>query len=156
MGEAIEPQDLALEEIFAQAKQNGQDSQDGHKSESKTYNIACIDDSPAILNTIRNYLEDDQLQLHMITDSVKALVQLMRIKPDLILMDVGMPQVDGYEICRLLRRHPAFKQTPVVMVTGNTGLIDRAKAKVAGATDYMTKPFTQAQIQQMVFRYLCD
>ena len=78
----------------------------------------------------------------------------MRVKPDLILLDVGMPKVDGYELCRLLRKHPMFKKTPIIMVTANTGLIDRARAKIAGTTDYMTKPFTQDQLLKMVFRYL--
>jgi twitching motility two-component system response regulator PilG len=79
---------------------------------------------------------------------------IVRINPDLILLDVGMPAIDGYQLCSMLRRHNLFKTTPIVMVTGNTGLIDRAKAKVAGATDYMTKPFTQEQLIKMVFRYL--
>lgn len=120
----------------------------------KQYTIACVDDSPAILNTINRYLQDQNVSVVMINDPVKALIQIMRAKPDLILLDVGMPWVDGYELCRLIRKNSQFKQIPVVMVTGNTGLIDRAKAKVAGATDYLTKPFTQADLQKMVFRHL--
>lgn len=120
----------------------------------KQYTIACVDDSPAILNTINRYLHDQNVTVVMISDPVKALIQIMRAKPDLILLDVGMPWVDGYELCRLIRKNSQFKNTPVVMVTGNTGLIDRAKAKVAGATDYLTKPFTQADLQKMVFRHL--
>jgi two-component system, chemotaxis family, response regulator PixG len=65
-----------------------------------------------------------------------------------------MPKVDGYELCRLLRKHPTFKTTPIIMVTGNTGLIDRAKARLAWTTDYMTKPFTQSELSKMVFRHL--
>lgn len=120
----------------------------------KHYTIACVDDSPAILNTINRYLQDQNVSVVMINDPVKALIQIMRAKPDLILLDVGMPWVDGYELCRLIRKNSQFKKIPVVMVTGNTGLIDRAKAKVAGATDYLTKPFTQADLQKMVFRHL--
>ncbi|NJN37572.1 MAG: response regulator [Acaryochloridaceae cyanobacterium CSU_3_4] len=120
----------------------------------KHYTIACVDDSPAILNTINRYLQDQNVSVVMISDPVKALIQIMRAKPDLILLDVGMPWVDGYELCRLIRKNSQFKKVPVVMVTGNTGLIDRAKAKVAGATDYLTKPFTQADLQKMVFRHL--
>lgn len=120
----------------------------------KHYTIACVDDSPAILNTINRYLQDQNIAVVMINDPVKALIQIMRAKPDLILLDVGMPWVDGYELCRLIRKNSQFKKIPVVMVTGNTGLIDRAKAKVAGATDYLTKPFTQADLQKMVFRHL--
>jgi two-component system, chemotaxis family, response regulator PixG len=121
---------------------------------AQTYRVACIDDSPAMLQTIEQFLGNENLSLSLIQDSLKALVELMRIKPDLILLDVGMPKVDGYELCRLLRKHPMFKKTPIIMVTGNTGLIDRARAKMAGTTDYMTKPFTQDQLLKMVFRYL--
>ena len=124
------------------------------KQENKCFRIACIDDSPAMLQTIERFLENEELSLFLIEESVKALMELMRIKPDLILLDVGMPTVDGYELCRLLRKNPMFRSTPIIMVTGNTGLIDRAKAKLAGTTDYMTKPFTQAELQKMVFRHL--
>ncbi len=120
----------------------------------KQHTIACIDDSPSMLNTINRYLQGQDVSVVMINDPVKALVQIIRAKPDLILLDVGMPWVDGYELCRLIRKNSKFKNTPVVMVTGNTGLIDRAKAKVSGATDYMTKPFTQPDLLNMVFRHL--
>ena len=81
-------------------------------------------------------------------------MKIIRINPDIILLDVGMPTIDGYKLCSMLRKHPAFKKTPIVMVTGNTGIIDRAKAKMAGSNDYMTKPFTQAGLIEMVSRYL--
>jgi two-component system, chemotaxis family, response regulator PixG len=123
-------------------------------SPTQIYQVACIDDSPAMLQTIEQFLGHENLSLTLIQDSLKALVELMRINPNLILLDVGMPKVDGYELCRLLRKHPMFKRTPIIMVTGNTGLIDRARAKMAGTTDYMTKPFTQDQLLKMVFRYL--
>jgi two-component system, chemotaxis family, response regulator PixG len=120
----------------------------------KQYKIFCVDDSPTILKEIDRFLGDHNLQIHAITNSAKALIEIVRIKPDMILLDVGMPQIDGYQLCRLVRNHPLFKETPIIMVTGNTGLIDRAKARVAGATDYLTKPFTQAELVKMVFRYL--
>ncbi len=56
------------------------------------------------------------------------------------------------KLCRLITNHSTFKTIPIIMVTGNTGLIDRAKAKVAGSTDYMTKPFTQSELLKMVFK----
>jgi two-component system, chemotaxis family, response regulator PixG len=124
------------------------------QADSRVYRVACIDDSPAMLQTIERFLGSENLSLFLIQESVKALIEMMRIKPDLILLDVGMPKVDGYELCRLLRKHPMFKTTPIIMVTGNTGLIDRAKAKLAGTTDYMTKPFTQSELSKMVFRHL--
>jgi two-component system, chemotaxis family, response regulator PixG len=83
-------------------------------------------------------------------------MKIMRIAPDIILMDVGMPNIDGYKLCSMLRRNSMFKKVPIIMVTGNTGLIDRAKAKMSGCTDYMTKPFTQASLIEMVFKHILD
>ncbi len=133
---------------------NALDSLPQVNSATQTYRVACIDDSPAMLQTIEQFLGKENLSLFLINESVKALIEVMRIKPDLILLDVGMPKVDGYELCRLLRKHTLFKSTPIIMVTGNTGLIDRARAKLVGATDYMTKPFTQHDLLKMVFRHL--
>ena len=123
-------------------------------SKTKQWKIVCIDDSPTILNEISRFLERDEFAVFPITEPLKALMKIIRIKPDLILLDVGMPNIDGYKLCSLIRKYSAFKDTPIVMVTGNKGLIDRAKARMAGATDYMTKPFTQSDLLDMVFRYL--
>jgi chemotaxis family two-component system response regulator PixG len=121
---------------------------------SKAWKIVCIDDSPTILKEIERYLDNKNLEVIMISDSLKALMQILRIKPDLILMDVNMPNVDGYKLCSMLRKSPLLQSTPIIMVTGKAGLIDRTKAKMMGATDYMTKPFTQGELLQLVFRYL--
>ncbi|NJP11323.1 MAG: response regulator [Leptolyngbyaceae cyanobacterium RU_5_1] len=118
------------------------------------YTIACIDDSPTVLQAINSFLDDGSFSIVMISDPLKALIQIVRCKPDLILLDVGMPNLDGYELCSMLRRHSSFKNTPIVMVTGHTGFIDRAKAKLVGASGYLTKPFTRSELMKMVFKYL--
>lgn len=118
------------------------------------YTVACIDDSPTVLNSIRNFLDENTFSVVMINDPVKALMQILRSKPDLILLDVEMPNLDGYELCSLLRRHSAFKNTPIIMVTGRTGFIDRAKAKMVRSSGYLTKPFTQSDLLKMVFKHL--
>lgn len=119
-----------------------------------TYTIACIDDSPTVLRAIESFLDDKAFRVLQIENPVSALMQVIRNKPDLILLDVTMPNLDGYELCSLLRRHPSFKQTPIIMVTGNRGLIDRAKAKLVGASGYLTKPFTQPDLLKIVFKHL--
>jgi two-component system, chemotaxis family, response regulator PixG len=119
-----------------------------------THTIACIDDSPTVLNAINSFLNDKGIGVIMINDPVKALMQIIRSKPDLILLDVTMPNLDGYELCSLVRKHPAFRNTPVVMVTSNTGFIDRAKARLVGASGYLTKPFTQPDLVKTVFKHL--
>ncbi len=125
-----------------------------NESTQATYKIACVDDSPTILREINRFLDSDSFKVFPIVDSGTALMKIIRINPDIILLDVGMPTIDGYKLCSMLRKHPAFKKTPIVMVTGNTGIIDRAKAKMAGSTDYMTKPFTQSGLIEMVSKHL--
>ncbi|MBN4005570.1 response regulator [Nostoc sp. LPT] len=120
----------------------------------KLYTIACIDDSQTVLNSIKHFLDENTFSVVMINDPVKALMQILRSKPDLILLDVEMPSLDGYELCSLLRKHSAFKNTPIVMVTGRTGFIDRAKAKMVRSSGYLTKPFTQSELLKMVFKHL--
>jgi two-component system, chemotaxis family, response regulator PixG len=124
------------------------------ESDRETFKIACVDDSPTILREINRFLDSDSFKVFPIVDSGTALMKIIRINPDIILLDVGMPTIDGYKLCSMLRKHPAFKKTPIVMVTGNTGIIDRAKAKMAGSTDYMTKPFTQSGLIEMVSKHL--
>ncbi len=119
-----------------------------------TYTIACVDDSPTVLTEIGRFLKDSNLKFYAFNDPLKAPMQILKLKPDLILLDVNMPKVDGYKLCGLLRNNAALKNIPIVMVTGNTGIIDRAKAKIAGSTDYLTKPFTQEGLLKMVFRHL--
>ena len=122
--------------------------------EQQRYRVVCVDDSPTILKLIHSYLEEDDFSVFMINDPVRALMQVVRCKPDLVLLDVEMPNLDGYELCALLRRHPAFKSIPIVMVTGNTGFVDRARAKLVGASGYLTKPFSRPELLKIVFRNL--
>jgi len=118
------------------------------------YTIACIDDSPTVLRAINEFLDDKMFSVLMIDDPVKALMKIIRNKPDLILLDVTMPNLDGYELCSLLRRHPEFRNTPIIMVTSHTGFIDRAKAKLVRASGYLTKPFGQPDLLKIIFKYL--
>jgi two-component system, chemotaxis family, response regulator PixG len=122
--------------------------------DKKNYTIMCIDDSPAVLNAIRRFLDEEFFYVVTINDPLKALMQTIRVKPDLILLDIGMPSLNGYELCSLLRKHSYFQNIPVIMVTARNSLIDRAKAKFFGASAYLTKPFTQADLLKVMFQYL--
>ncbi len=120
----------------------------------KTYTIVCVDDSPTMLMEISRFLEDESFSIVPVSNPVKALMQIVRHKPHLILLDVRMASIDGYELCRLLRNHSSFRNTPIIMVTGNTGIIDRVKARLVGASGYLTKPFNQAELLKVVFKHL--
>lgn len=119
-----------------------------------TYTIVCVDDSPTMLKEISHFLDDESFSVFTISDPVKALMQIVRLKPNLVLLDVRMSAIDGYELCRLLRNHSLFKSTPIIMVTGNTGIIDRVKARLVGASGYLTKPFTQSDLLKIVFKHI--
>ncbi len=120
----------------------------------KIWKIVCIDDSPTILKEIQRFLDRDRFEVTAIDDPVQAVPIIFRLKPDLILLDITMPRINGYKICGLLRNSDHCNQTPIIMVTGNTGLIDKARAKLAGATDYFTKPFTRQGLMLMIEKHL--
>jgi chemotaxis family two-component system response regulator PixG len=119
------------------------------------YQIACIDDSPLILDEMERFLgSKGKYQLTKLEDPIKASSVIFRLKPDLILMDITMPNINGYKLCSLFRSSAALAQTPIIMVTGNKGLVDRVRANIVGATDYLTKPFTQQDLLAIVEKYL--
>lgn len=116
------------------------------------YKICCIDDSPTVLNEINRFLEGYDCSVFLINNPVSALREMIRIVPDVILMDVNMPAIDGYKLCRLIKNHSVLKTKSVVMMTSNTGILDRAKARLVGATDYLTKPFSKADFLEAAFK----
>ncbi len=118
------------------------------------FKIACIDDSPIILAEIERFLDSNRYEVTTVNDPIQASAVIFRIKPDIILLDITMPRVNGYRLCSLLRSSAMFDETPIIMVTGNTGLIDKARARLAGATDYFTKPFTQPELLNLIERHL--
>jgi two-component system, chemotaxis family, response regulator PixG len=122
--------------------------------DKKIYKIFCIDDSPTVLNTIQSYLDEQTFCVVGVTDSLKALMQIIHTKPDIILLDISMPNLDGYELCSLLRKHSQFKNTPVIMVSEKVGFLDRAKAKMVKASGYLTKPFTQGDLLKVIFKHI--
>lgn len=89
-----------------------------------------------------------------ISDSLQALPQLLEYKPQLIFLDLVMPVVNGYELCAQIRRISAFSKTPIVIVTNNDGVIDRVRAKLVGASDFVSKPIGEQRILRVVRKYL--
>ncbi|WP_317134442.1 response regulator [Leptolyngbya sp. 7M] len=89
-----------------------------------------------------------------ISNPLKALSLVFQLKPDLILCDIAMPELDGYEICAMLRTSTAFRETPIIMLTGKDGFIDRVKARMVGATDYLTKPFGEGELLMLLEKYV--
>jgi len=120
----------------------------------KVYKIVSVDDSPVMLKEISRFLEDESFSVVTIDNPLKAVMSIIRHQPDLILLDLNMEGIDGYELCRIIRNNSKFKNTPIVMVTGSKGLVDKVKARLVGASGYLTKPFTRADLLKMVFMHL--
>ncbi|WP_414527505.1 response regulator [Nodularia chucula] len=116
--------------------------------------VACIDDSPQVCKLLEEIMSSNGLRFIKIEDAIQALPTLIQNKPDLIFLDLVMPIANGYEICTQLRRVSAFANTPVIILTGNDGLLDRVRAKVVGATDFMTKPVSSDKVMSVVRKYL--
>ncbi|WP_414526816.1 response regulator [Nodularia chucula] len=116
--------------------------------------VACIDDSPQVCETLEKIIVPNGVRFIKIQDSIQALPILIQHKPDLIFLDLVMPIANGYEICSQIRRVSALSKTPVVILTGNDGLVDRVRSKVVGATDFMAKPVSADKIMGVIGKYL--
>jgi twitching motility two-component system response regulator PilG len=120
------------------ASANGVNSADSASTSSTL--VACIDDSKTVQKQVKMTLEAGGYQVLSILDPTLALKQLSQHEPVVIFMDINMPELNGYDLCSLLRKSERFKDIPIVMLTGRDGMIDRVRAKIVGATDYLTKP----------------
>ena len=118
--------------------------------------IACIDDSLQVCQTLDSIITSNKMRFIKIQDAIQALPVLIEKKPDLILLDLIMPVVNGYEVCSQIRRVGAFSKTPIIILTSSEGLFDRFRAKVAGSTDFMTKPIIAEKLLETINKYLKD
>ncbi len=112
--------------------------------------VACIDDSKTVQRNVKLILETAGYRVLELMEPARVLTMLVRDKPNLVLMDISMPEIDGYELCRMLRLSTALKEVPIVMLTGRDGLVDRIRARMVGATNYITKPFQPEQLLSIV------
>jgi len=112
--------------------------------------ILVVDDEPSIVDLVRFTLEDADVRVVEASDGAEALALARRIKPDLILLDVQMPRLDGLEVCRQLRRESAFARAPIILLTAAGQEADRARGLDAGADEYLTKPFSPLALLALV------
>jgi chemotaxis family two-component system response regulator PixG len=116
--------------------------------------IACIDDSPVIGKELEAILTPLGYEVLSIIDPLQSISILIKRKPRLIFLDLVMPNTNGYELCSFFRKSAAFRDTPIVMLTGHDGVIDRIRAKVAGSTDFLGKPPDAEKVKQVVNQLL--
>ncbi len=116
--------------------------------------IACVDDSPLVCQSLEQILTSNGYQFIAIQDSLRAIAGLLTRKPDLIFLDLVMPNTNGYEICSQLRKISAFRTTPIIILTGNDGIIDRVRAKIVGASDFLSKPVDAEIVLSITAKHL--
>ena len=116
--------------------------------------VVCVDDSPQVCKILEEIMTHHGLRFIKVQDPVQALPIIIQHKPDLIFLDLIMPIASGYEICTQLRRISAFAQTPIIILTGNDGLVDRVRAKVVGSTDFISKPIVADRVMNVVRKHL--
>ncbi len=122
--------------------------------ESRRPVIACIDDSLQVCQIIGSIVTAKNMKFVQIQDAIQALPILIENKPDLIFLDLMMPVVNGYEVCAQIRRVAKLADIPVIIITGSDGLFDRLRSKVAGSTDFMSKPIVVEKVLDTIDKYL--
>jgi chemotaxis family two-component system response regulator PixG len=116
--------------------------------------IACIDDSPQVAVEMKRILEPLGYEVLGITEPLQSVSTLLQRKPDLIFLDLIMPNTNGYELCTFLRKTTTFQEIPIVILTGRDGMIDRVRAKMAGSSDFLSKPPDPAKVLQILRKFL--
>lgn len=112
--------------------------------------VLIVDDEQPIVDLVRFTLEDEQVRVVEAQDGVQALEVAKAELPDLIFLDVQMPRLSGFEVCRRLRQEPGLERTKIVMLTAAAQETDRQRGKAAGADEYLTKPFSPLKLLSLV------
>jgi twitching motility two-component system response regulator PilG len=125
-----------------------------HQPDAPPWRIVCLDDDAVVRQSLRLVLEQYHCQVTVLAHPIEAFSIFFQINPHLIFCDITMPQLDGYEVCAMLRQTARFCQTPIIMLTGQDGYINRIRAKQVGATAYLTKPIQETELVALLEVYL--
>ncbi len=116
------------------------------KSNLAGLKILVIDDSKTIRRTAETLLAKEGCEVFTAVDGFDALSKIADHRPDIIFVDIMMPRLDGYQTCSLIKHNKTFKDTPVIMLSSKDGLFDRARGRLVGSEQYLTKPFTKDEL----------
>ena len=108
--------------------------------------VMVIDDSKTIRRTAETLVKKEGCEVITATDGFEALAKIADHRPDIIFVDIMMPRLDGYQTCALIKHNQTFKKTPVIMLSSKDGLFDRARGRIVGSEQYLTKPFTKDEL----------
>ncbi|HEA25577.1 MAG TPA: response regulator [Ectothiorhodospiraceae bacterium] len=115
-----------------------------------------VDDSKTIRRTAEMLLKKEGCDVITANDGFEALSKVVDYNPQIIFVDIMMPRLDGYQTCALIKHNQNFNKTPVIMLSSKDGLFDRARGRIVGAEQYLTKPFTKEELVDAVKQYALD
>ncbi len=118
--------------------------------------VLVVDDSPTVRKIVQMTLEREHIRVITAGDGLSALTSVADEMPSLILLDIQLPRMDGYHICQIIRKNLQFRQIPIIMLSGKDGLFDKMRGRLAGSTEYLTKPFDSAELVQTVKKHLAN
>ncbi len=116
--------------------------------------VMVIDDSKTIRRTAETLLRKEGCEVVTATDGFEALAKISDQQPDTIFVDIMMPRLDGYQTCALVKNNQVFKSTPVIMLSSKDGLFDKARGRIVGSEEYLTKPFTREELLGAIRRHV--
>ncbi len=117
------------------------------------YKVLVIDDSNTIRRSAEIFLKQGGYEVLLAEDGFDALSKINEYEPHLIFCDILMPRLDGYQTCAIIKRNARFAGVPVVMLSSKDGVFDKARGRMVGSQDYLTKPFTKDQLLQTVRQF---
>jgi len=116
--------------------------------------VLVIDDSKTIRRTAETLLSKEGCEVYTAVDGFDALSKIADHQPDIVFVDIMMPRLDGYQTCALIKKNAKFHPTPVVMLSSKDGLFDRARGRMVGSDQYLTKPFTKESLLKAVANHV--
>jgi len=118
--------------------------------------VMVIDDSNTIRRTAETLLSKAGCDVVTATDGFDSLAKIADSEPDVIFVDIMMPRLDGYQTCALIKNNSQYQETPVIMLSSKDGLFDKAKGRIVGADDYLTKPFSKSELFDVLERFVTN
>ena len=113
---------------------------------NSTLRVMVIDDSKTIRRTAETLLKKEGYEVVTAVDGFEALAKISDLQPHIIFVDILMPRLDGYQTCALIKNNQNFRHVPVVMLSSKDGLFDKARGRICGSDQYLTKPFTREEL----------
>lgn len=120
----------------------------------ETPRVLLVDDSRVVRKIVEMTLWRERIEVVTATDGLGALAAVRDTLPDLMLLDILLPRMDGYQVCHVVRHHQDYRDLPIVLLSGKDSVVDRVRGRMAGSTDYISKPFDPAELVWTVKRYL--